>query len=74
MQNVIEFEHSDLFSLTLGTDNIFGPEAASYYYPCADSGYYGLLSNLSPGSHVLQFSGTRSSQTITATYYLTVQG
>lgn len=71
-QNTIQFEQSDLFSLTLGTDNIFGADAAGYYYPCADSGYYALLRNLSPGTHVLVSSGTLGGQTITATYYLTV--
>ncbi|GAB2707786.1 hypothetical protein ACX801_07820 [Arthrobacter bambusae] len=68
----IEFEHSDLFSVTLPTDNLFGASNAGFYNLCADSGYYALLKNLSPGSHVLQFSGTLGGQTITATYYLTI--
>lgn len=73
MASAIEFEHSDLFSLTLGADTIFGSDAAGYYYPCVDSGYYALLSNLSPGTHTLQFTGALSSQTINVTYYLAVQ-
>jgi hypothetical protein len=73
----VEFEHSDLFTVTLAPDSLFGPDNAGYYDPCADSGYYALLNSLSPGSHVLQFSGTLTfsdgtSQTETATYNLTV--
>jgi hypothetical protein len=67
----IEFESSEVFSLTLPADNIYGAPADTYS-PCADSGYYALLNNLSPGSHVLQFSGTLGGQTITVTYNLTV--
>lgn len=72
----IEFEHSDIFSLNLPADNVFGVPAA-FLNPCADSGYYALLKNLTPGSHVLQFSGTltqpgQTPSTISATYNLTI--
>jgi hypothetical protein len=72
----IQFERSDVFSLTLPDDNVFGVPAA-FLDPCADSGYYALLKNLPPGYHVLQFSGTltqpdNAPSTITATYNLTI--
>lgn len=72
----IEFEHSDVFSLNLPDNNLFGA-SPGFLNPCADSGYYALLKNLSPGSHVLQFSGTltqpgQTPSTISATYNLTI--
>ena len=58
--------------MTLPADNVFGqPSYAGFYNLCADSVYYELL-HLSPGSHVLQFSGTLAGTTTTAIYNPTV--
>ena len=43
----IEFEHSDVFTFNLPDNNVFGAPAG-FKSPCADSGYYALLNNLSP--------------------------
>ncbi|MDQ0849923.1 hypothetical protein QFZ65_001861 [Arthrobacter sp. B3I9] len=74
--NTIRFEQSSVFSLNLPADNLFAAPAG-FLNPCADSGYFALVKNLLPGSHVLKFSGTltqpgQAPSTITATYYLTV--
>ncbi|MDQ4491586.1 hypothetical protein RBS60_15395 [Sinomonas sp. ASV486] len=76
--NAIQFEHSDLFSFNMPTDNVFGAPAG-YMSPCADSGYYALLKGLSAGSHILKFGGTLAQPdgtvfTETVTYSLTVSG
>lgn len=72
----IQFERSSVFSLNLPVDNLFDAPAG-FLNPCADSGYYAVLQNLTPGSHVLQFSGTLTQpgsppSTISARYNLTV--
>jgi hypothetical protein len=74
--SAIVFERSDVFSFYLPDNNVFGIPAG-YMSPCADSGYYTLLSKLSPGPHVLKFGGTLTFPDGTvfstaATYNLTV--
>ena len=67
-------EHSDLFSVTLPANNVFGvpPQLLS---PSADEGYYGFVEPLSPGAHTVHIaSASGCGVTEDVTYTLNVQG
>jgi hypothetical protein len=67
-------EHSDLFSVNLPANNVFGvpPQLLS---PSADEGYYGFVEPLAPGNHTIHItSSSGCGVTEDVTYNLTVQG
>lgn len=74
---VIRYEESPMFAVTLPKQNIFGAPAGSYD-PCGDNGYYALINGATPGVHTLNFTGAYDgplgSFAINATYRLTVTG
>ncbi|KRE58764.1 hypothetical protein ASG92_22925 [Arthrobacter sp. Soil736] len=74
--DVVQYEESPIFSVTLPDDNIFGGASAGapggVYEPCADAGYYALIKNPLPGEHTLKFTGTLGDFSIDMTYKLTV--
>jgi hypothetical protein len=69
---------SSVFIFTLPDDNIFTalgqPELAGTYFPAVDDGVYVMLQPLSPGSHLLHFTGSfpAFSFSLDVTYHLTV--
>jgi hypothetical protein len=75
--DVIQYEESPFFTLTLPKNNIFR-SPAGVYEPCADNGYYALIRGVTPGEHTLNFTGTYKGTlfefSINATYHLTVTG
>jgi hypothetical protein len=74
--DVVQYEESPIFKVTLPDDNVFGGAAAGapggVYEPCADTGYYALIKNALPGQHTLNFTGTLGGFSINTTYNLTV--
>jgi hypothetical protein len=74
--DVVQYEESPIFAVTLPDDNIFGGAAAGapggVYEPCADAGYYALIKNALPGKHTLNFTGTLGDFSLDVTYKLTV--
>jgi len=67
-------EHSDLFSVNLPANNVFGapPQLLS---PSADEGYYGFVEPLAPGPHTIRIvSSSGCGVTEDVTYHLLVQG
>ncbi|WP_157365090.1 hypothetical protein [Arthrobacter sp. QXT-31] len=75
--DVIQYEESPMFAVTLPKHNIFGA-AAGIYDPCGDNGYYALIKGATPGEHALKFTGAYDgplgSFSINATYHLTITG
>lgn len=75
--NVIQYEESPFFAVTLPQHNIFS-SPAGVYDPCADNGYYALIRGTTPGEHTLKFTGayegTLFKFSINATYHLTITG
>ena len=67
-------EQSNPFALQLPTDNILGVPRG-VYYPTIDSGYYVLLTPLSPGQHTIQFAGGIGffGFSLDVTYHITIQ-
>jgi hypothetical protein len=71
---------SEVFSVTLPADNLFGTAApAGTYSPVIDDGFYVMLKPLSVGPHTVQFAGASSGCPLIggpfsagATYNLTV--
>jgi hypothetical protein len=66
-------EKSTLFRVVLPADNLFGLDAGFVLEPCADEGYYLVLSPLTPGHHTIHFGGAYNSTSVDVTYDLTVQ-
>jgi len=67
-------EFSDIFSVTLPPDNVFGvpPQLLS---PSADEGYYGFIEPLAPGAHTVRIaSSSACGITEDVRYTLNVQG
>ncbi|MDP9693514.1 UNVERIFIED_ORG: hypothetical protein J2X79_001062 [Arthrobacter globiformis] len=75
--NVIQYEESPFFAVTLPQHNIFA-SPAGVYDPCADNGYYALIRGATPGEHTLKFTGAYTGSlfefSINATYHLTITG
>jgi hypothetical protein len=75
--DVIGYEESPMFALTLPKNNIFSAPAGDYD-PCGDNGYYALIRGAAPGVHTLNFTGAYDgplgSFSINATYRLNVTG
>lgn len=75
--DVIRYEESPMFALTLPKNNIFSAPAGDYD-PCGDNGYYGLIRGATPGVHTLNFTGAYDGRlgsfSINATYRLNVTG
>lgn len=75
--DVIRYEESPMFALTLTKNNIFNAPAEDYD-PCGDNGYYALIRGATPGVHTLNFTGAYDgplgSFSINATYRLNVTG
>jgi hypothetical protein len=75
LQNPLKtLEFSNLFSVTLPPDNVFGvpPQLLS---PSVDEGYYGFVEPLTPGSHEIHIaSSSACGVTEDVTYTLNVQG
>jgi len=73
--DVIKYEESPMFALTLPKHNIFGAPAGDYD-PCGDNGYYALITGATPGEHTLKFTGAYDGPlgkfSINATYRLSV--
>ena len=66
-------EKSVLFQVTLPADNVFLLPEGFLLDPCADEGYYLVLTPLPPGHHTLHFGGSYDSTTIDTTYHFTVR-
>jgi hypothetical protein len=67
-------EHSDLFSVNLPANNVFGA-SAQLLSPSADEGYYGFVEPLVPGSHTVHIaSSSGCGATEDVSYTLNVQG
>ena len=69
---------SSVFDFTLPDDNVFTalgqPEAAGTYFTAVDDGVYVMLQPLSPGPHLLHFTGSfpAFNFSLDITYHLTV--
>ena len=53
----MRYEDSNVFKVVLPEGNLFGAPAGTAVFPTVDSGYYARLAPLSPGDHVLHFTG-----------------
>ena len=74
LANPISFlEKSDLFSVNLPPNNIFGAPA-QLLSPSADEGYYSFVEPLAPGSHTVHIVSSGCDASEDVTYALTVQG
>lgn len=65
------YEESEVFSVTLPSDNPFGA-AEGTYGPCVDAGYYLAVRPLPPGEHAIHFGGTVGGVVVDVTYEITV--
>lgn len=68
----LTYEESEIFSVVLPADNIFGLAAGTVATPCADAGYYALIPPLSVGEHTIRIQGTLGDFTVDVTYHITV--
>jgi hypothetical protein len=68
----LTYEESEIFSIVLPADNVFGLPAGTLARPCADAGYYTLLPPLSVGEHTIEITGTGPEIAVDVTYELTV--
>ena len=70
----VTYEESELFSVTLPEDNLFGLPAETEVGPCADAGYYALLPPLPVGEHTIRIQGTLDAAglRVDVTYRITV--
>ena len=68
----LTYEESEVFSIVLPADNLFGLPAGTVASPCADAGYYTLIPPLSVGEHTIRIQGTLDTFTVDVTYHITV--
>jgi hypothetical protein len=68
----LTYEESEIFSVVLPADNLFGLPAGTVANPCADAGYYALVPPLSVGEHTVRIQGTLGTFMVDVTYHLTV--
>jgi hypothetical protein len=68
----LTYEESEVFSVVLPADNIFGLPEGTLLDPCVDAGYYALVPPLSVGEHTLRIEGTFGTFTVDVTYHITV--
>jgi hypothetical protein len=66
------YEESEVFSIELPADNLFGLPAGTVASPCADAGYYALVPPLSVGEHTIRIQGTLDAFMVDVTYHITV--
>ena len=67
----LTYEESEIFSIVLPADNVFGLPAGTLARPCADAGYYTLLPPLSVGEHTIRIQGTLDDFAVDVTYHIT---
>ena len=68
----LTYEESEVFSVVLPANNIFGLPAGTVASPCADAGYYALVPPLSVGEHTIRIQGTLDTFMVDVTYQITV--
>jgi hypothetical protein len=68
----LTYEESEIFTIVLPADNIFGLPAGTVARPCADAGYYALVPPLSVGEHTIRIQGTLGTFIVDVTYHMTV--
>jgi hypothetical protein len=68
----LTYEESEIFSIVLPADNLFGLPAGTVASPCADAGYYTLIPPLSVGDHTIRIQGTLGTFSVDVTYQITV--
>jgi hypothetical protein len=68
----LTYEESEVFSVVLPADNLFGLPEGTLLSPCADAGYYALVPPLSVGEHTIRIEGTFGTFSVDVTYHVTV--
>jgi hypothetical protein len=68
----LTYEESELFSVVLPADNLFGLPTGTVASPCVDAGYYALIPPLSVGEHTIRIQGTLDTFVVDVTYHVTV--
>jgi hypothetical protein len=68
----LTYEESEVFSVVLPANNIFGLPEGTLLDPCVDAGYYALIAPLSVGEHTIRIEGTFGTFSVKVTYQITV--